>query len=915
MKTSAGEESFERGAARLSPRATALLARCLCAVSLTLTALGLFLLVVSRSPVGVPVYAGAPVFDYWLENTVIAISFSTVGAIITPRLPPKNPIGWIFCSIGLIAGMRLFVSEYAIVTLLAEPRSVPAILPGGEVLAWISSWLWVLHIGLFVFLALLFPDGRLPSSRWRPFAWLVGVVIVTGTASVALWPETAAGFDLVNHPLGIEVATDTMNPVETILYALGLVAAASPLVRLRRSMGVERQQLKWFAYAVAVLATSAILAYVVSESVRVVWLGWASFMLVIASVVGLPVAVGIAILRYRLYNIDLLLNRTLVYGALTAVLAAVYFGSIVLFQALFRAFTGQESQVAVVVSTLAIAALFTPLRLRIQSFIDRRFYRRKYDARKTLEAFSAKLRIETDLDALSSELIDVIRETMQPTRVSLWLKAPERDREAAKKATTAIEAPEIEIAPDDLILAYLATVSGVVEVELLDLDSQALRAMKSADIELVVPLVSQGELIGLLSLGPRLSQQEYSADDRKLLSDLSTQTAPAVRVARLVRQQQEAETRYRTLVEQTPAIIYVQEPLESSNPKAVTYVSPQYETILGYPPESKIIDEEHWNRIVHPEDRERVLAEEARTDQTGEPFNVEYRVIAGDGRVVWVRDEATLVRDEEGQPLYWLGVQYDVTEQKREAQERERIEQELRIARLIQQTLLPKTLPKLSGYDIAAYYQPAREVGGDFYDTFELEDGRLGLVVGDVTDKGIPAALVMATTRTMLRVSAQRLFPPGEVLKRANEELVADIPPNMFITCLYAILDPESGRLIYANAGHDPPYLRHHGSGVEELRARGMPLGLMPGMEYEEKKITLNRGESVLFYSDGLVEAHDPHHEMFGFPRLQRLVGTHRSGESSLIDFLLSELINFTGGDWEQEDDITLVTLERSEER
>jgi PAS domain S-box-containing protein len=915
MKTSAGEESFERGAARLSPRATALLARCLCAVSLTLTALGLFLLVVSRSPVGVPVYAGAPVFDYWLENTVIAISFSTVGAIITPRLPPKNPIGWIFCSIGLIAGMRLFVSEYAIVTLLAEPRSVPAILPGGEVLAWISSWLWVLHIGLFVFLALLFPDGRLPSSRWRPFAWLVGVVIVTGTVSVALWPETAAGFDLVNHPLGIEVATDTMNPVETILYALGLVAAASPLVRLRRSMGVERQQLKWFAYAVAVLATSAILAYVVSESVRVVWLGWASFMLVIASVVGLPVAVGIAILRYRLYNIDLLLNRTLVYGALTAVLAAVYFGSIVLFQALFRAFTGQESQVAVVVSTLAIAALFTPLRLRIQSFIDRRFYRRKYDARKTLEAFSAKLRIETDLDALSSELIDVIRETMQPTRVSLWLKAPERDREAAKKATTAIEAPEIEIAPDDLILAYLATVSGVVEVELLDLDSQALRAMKSADIELVVPLVSQGELIGLLSLGPRLSQQEYSADDRKLLSDLSTQTAPAVRVARLVRQQQEAETRYRTLVEQTPAITYVQEPLESSNPKAVTYVSPQYETILGYPPESKIIDEEHWNRIVHPEDRERVLAEEARTDQTGEPFNVEYRVIAGDGRVVWVRDEATLVRDEEGQPLYWLGVQYDVTEQKREAQERERIEQELRIARLIQQTLLPKTLPKLSGYDIAAYYQPAREVGGDFYDTFELEDGRLGLVVGDVTDKGIPAALVMATTRTMLRVSAQRLFPPGEVLKRANEELVADIPPNMFITCLYAILDPESGRLIYANAGHDPPYLRHHGSGVEELRARGMPLGLMPGMEYEEKEITLNRGESVLFYSDGLVEAHDPHHEMFGFPRLQRLVGTHRSGESSLIDFLLSELINFTGGDWEQEDDITLVTLERSEER
>ena len=662
MKTSAAEESFERGAAGLYPRATALLARCLCAISLTLTVLGLFLLVVSRSPVGVPVYAGAPVYDYWLENTVIAIGFSTVGAIITPRLPPQNPIGWIFCSIGVIAGMRLFVSEYAIVTLLAEPRSVPAMLPGGEVLAWISSWLWVSHIGLFVFLALLFPDGRLPSSRWRPFGWLVGVVVVTGTVSVALWPETAAGFDLVNHPLGIEVATDTVNPVETILYALGLIAAASLLVRLRRSMGVKRQQVKWFAYAVAVLATSAILAYVVSESVRVVWLGWASFMLVIASVVGLPVAVGIAILRYRLYNIDLLLNRTLVYGALTAVLAAVYFGSIILFQVLFRAFTGQESQLAVVISTLAIAALFTPLRRRIQSFIDRRFYRSKYDARKTLEAFSAKLRTETDLDALSGDLIKVIRETMQPKHVSLWLKSPERARENTEKATTTIEAPEIEIAPDDPILAYLANVSGVVKVEKLVLDSPALRAMKAADIEVVVPLVSQGELIGLLNLGSRLSQQEYSADDRKLLGDLSTQIAPAVRVARLVRQQKEAETRYRTLVEQTPAITYVQEPLESNNPKAVTYVSPQYETILGYPPESKMIDEEHWLRTIHPEDRERVLAEEARTDETGEPFGVEYRVIAGDSRVVWVRDEATLVRDEEGQPLYWLGVQYDVTE-------------------------------------------------------------------------------------------------------------------------------------------------------------------------------------------------------------------------------------------------------------
>jgi predicted ester cyclase len=241
---------------------------------------------------------------------------------------------------------------------------------------------------------------------------------------------------------------------------------------------------------------------------------------------------------------------------------------------------------------------------------------------------------------------------------------------------------------------------------------------------------------------------------------------------------------------------------------------------------------------------------------------------------------------------------------------RERIEQELRIARLIQQTLLPRTLPELPGYDLAAYYQPAKEVGGDFYDFLELEDGRLGLLVGDVTDKGVPAALVMATTRSILRATAQRLFSPGEVLRLANDALVTDIPPNMFITCLYAILDLESGQLVYANAGHDLPYRRHNGD-AEELRARGMPLGLMPGMQYEEKEIVLEVGESILFYSDGIVEAHDPGGGMFGFPKLRALVAEH-SEETSLLDFLMKELYSFVGAGWEQEDDITLLALRRS---
>ncbi len=242
---------------------------------------------------------------------------------------------------------------------------------------------------------------------------------------------------------------------------------------------------------------------------------------------------------------------------------------------------------------------------------------------------------------------------------------------------------------------------------------------------------------------------------------------------------------------------------------------------------------------------------------------------------------------------------------------RQRYEQELRVARGIQQALLPKEVPALEGWEVTAYYQPAKEVGGDFYDFFELPDGRLGLVVGDATGHGIPAALVMAAARSMLRAVAQASASPGDVLSRANEPLVMDIPPNMFVTCLYAVLDPESGHLVYANAGHDLPYLRRRSNGAVELKARGMPLGLMPGMSYEEKEVVLEKGESVLFYSDGLVEAHDPQRIMFGFPKLRALVADH-SEQESLVGSLLEELYSFVGEGWEQEDDITLLTLRRS---
>src|SRR5215207_1498674 len=299
--------------------------------------------------------------------------------------------------------------------------------------------------------------------------------------------------------------------------------------------------------------------------------------------------------------------------------------------------------------------------------------------------------------------------------------ADTREPTPASSDPTPVQAP-VEIAPNDPLIVYFQSASGAVDVDELELDSAALIELKAAGVKLAVPLVSQGELIGVLNLGPRLSEQDYSSDDRKLLDDLAGQAAPALRVAQLVREQ-EAE--------------------------AIT---------------------------------------------------------------------------------------------------RQRFEQELEVARLIQQNFLPKELPDLPGWQIAAYYRPAREVGGDFYDVIPLPDGRVGFVVGDVTDKGVPAALVMSATRSVLRASVQRLIEPGEVLERVNEHLCPDMPEKMFVTCLYGVLDPSTGRLRFANAGHDLPYVKT-ADGVIELRARGMPLGLLGGMDYEEHEVVLAPGDSVLLHS------------------------------------------------------------------
>jgi hypothetical protein len=400
-------------------RATSWLAWTIWALSMALTVLSLWLLVLGYSSPNVPVY------PYWAEGTVLAVGYSSVGAVVASRRP-GNPIGWVLCSIGLSWGAYHFTSEYATYALLAAPGSLPA----AKAAAWIASWLWVPGLGLIVFLALLFPSGRLPSPRWSPFAWFSVLLVVAGTIMAVFSPGARFGLS-VRNPLGIEGLPNFYEQLQALMFALIFVASASLVVRLHHARGVERQQIKWVAYAGALAAGASLPTYTIFEAMDLWWLKIVGHVPALVGILGVPTAVGIAILRYRLYGIDIVINRTLVYGALTAILVAHYFGSIVWLQWVFVLLTGQQSTLAVVASTLVIAALFNPLHRWVQAFVDRRFYRSKYDARKTLESFSAKLRDETDLDALSNDLVGVVRETMQPAHVSLWLR-PDPARRAVK---------------------------------------------------------------------------------------------------------------------------------------------------------------------------------------------------------------------------------------------------------------------------------------------------------------------------------------------------------------------------------------------------------------------------------------------------------------------------------------------------
>jgi serine phosphatase RsbU (regulator of sigma subunit) len=696
----------------------------------------------------------------------------------------------------------------------------------------------------YVYALLVFPDGKLvfPWSRPHWFKWPLRVLyLVAITALVVLNRRRFHG-----DPTGFVLFFGVLIPIAGV---------TSQAFRLQRATSVaqrEQSRVLIWTLSLALAATLGLIGLKVAidglgEAGTIRELDELAFLVFPLLFAVIPVTLTVVLVRYRLWDMDRVINQALVYGTLTGVLGLVYVASVVVLQDLLRPIT-PASNLATVASTLAVAALFRPARDRVQGFIDRRFYRRKYDAAKTLEVFSARLRDEIDLDTVTSEVVAAAAETMQPARMSLWLRpqdgatqdhavvpvagavkagtsgvVPATTSPAAKgfRRTTLSRAfrrtvrcglgsnepaqgsaetitvdrsrrvaiVPLEIARDDVIVSHLEAATGPVEIDRLEFASPGKHKLEAANTNLVVPLISQGTLIGLLGLGPRLSGRDYSSDDRKLLDDLARRAAPALRVAQLVRQ----------LVDQQAA----------------------------------------------------------------------------------------------------------------ELRARERIEQELRVAQLIQQQFLPRELPALPGWHLAAYYQPARAVGGDFYDFIELPDGQIGLVCGDVAGHGVPAALVMATTHSILRGDAPRLVSPGKVLERANDLLLNDIPPQMFVTCLYGVLDPATGRLRYANAGHNAPYV-HTSDGVVEVRATGMPLGLMPAMTYEEKETTLRRGDTLLLHSDGLVEAHDPEREMFGFARLVRLVGGCADGQE-LIDILLGELDGFTGPGWEQEDDITLVAIQRAD--
>jgi len=396
--------------------AAAWLAWSVVALSVALLVGGIVLALSTRSGAAVELtYGSEAELHSAVLNLATVLTFSVVGAIIASR-HPRNAIGWIFCGMGLVVGLNVLAHGY-VESWLASGSGIRSL---AETAAWFSSWAWILLVYVPTsFMLLLFPDGRLPSPRWRPVAWCTVLGIIGFVVGVATEAGPLGDFPQIANPYGFD------SPVlGVVAIAAGIVtggsmvaSAVSVIVRMRRAGSVEHQQIKWLAYGGAVAVGTIFVGGGIA-----IWKGDFGIGVIAIALLGLPIFTGIAIVKHRLYDIDVVINRTLVYASLTVLLAASYFAGVVGLQYILRTVTAQGSTLAVVASTLLIAALFSPLRRRVQALVDRRFYRSKYDAAKTLEAFNARLRDETELDTLSDDVVGVVRETMQPAHVGLWLR-------------------------------------------------------------------------------------------------------------------------------------------------------------------------------------------------------------------------------------------------------------------------------------------------------------------------------------------------------------------------------------------------------------------------------------------------------------------------------------------------------------
>jgi len=647
----------------------------------------------------------------------------------------------------------------------------------------------VLGMSMLLFL-LLFPDGYF-VPRWSRF------VAIAAAAHVVLW------IGLPGSVIDPATWQETLR-MSVVVVGAGLGISAQVYRYFAVASPIHKQQTKLVVSALVAMSFAVVFLFafnpglgsgfedltLVTPRVEAIY-NLVLLVLLALSVLLLPISIGVSVLRYRLWDLDVLINKTLVYGALTGILALGY-GLIVITIGTFVT----RSYFTVALATLLVSLAAQPLRRRIQDLIDRQFYRARYDAARAVDDFTGRLRQEIDLETLSNELLTVVSETVVPAGVSIWVPRNAGDALRADSETMYRIAFSVrgglekvrghdfdEIELDSVAINLLRQAPDPIDLDGEALGSESFESFRDVYVKLVVPLLSQGELVGMLNLGPRLSDTDYSSQDYRLLEKLSSHTAAAVRVALLVR--------------------------------------------------------EHDNDL----------------------------------------------------------------------RERERIESEMRIAQMIQQQLLPRSLPRVEGWDVDVHYHPAREVGGDFYDFMDLPDGRIALVAGDVTGKGVPAALVMASTRSLLRGEINRQMNPAEILRRANEQLCNDIPQNMFVTCMCAIIDPSTGNTVMANAGHNVPYICN-GLRLREFRATGMPLGLMTGIRYEESETDLQPGDSFVLHSDGVAEARNGDGEMFGFPRMKAVLEKAHGSESAITN-LLDDLQAFTGPHWEQEDDITLVVLQR----